>query len=175
MVSIFFSLQIGTDFSSKIHVFFNFLGVMGDLEVEQIIASIFGRRSHPYYKFQRHMYWIPKFKNLNPWLLPTNLPNDALELAKFGVRQMCSVDVESAVEVFDTESIEESLDKTWIVSGQSPDQRMLLSKHPHSSALKIEGPFTIWLRDRQLKYFTLVGEAEPDDKFAGKENIDGNI
>lgn len=147
---------------------------MGDREIEQIIANIFGRRSHPYYKFQRHMYWIPKYVNLNPWLLPKPLPNDALELAKLGVRRMCTVDVESAVDVFDTESIKESLDKTWIVSGQSPDQKMLLSKHSHSSPLKIEGPFTIWLHDRTIKYFTLVGEAEPNDKFAGKEDIDGN-
>lgn len=148
---------------------------MGDMEVEQIIANIFGRRSHPYYKFQRHMYWMTKFKHLNPWLLPNPVPNDALELAKLGVRQMCTVDVESVIEVYDSESIEESLDKTWIVSGQSPDQKMLLSKHSHSLPLKIEGPFTIWLRDRTLKYFTLVGEAESNDKFAGKEDVDGNI
>lgn len=146
---------------------------MGDIEIEQMLANIFGRRSHPYYKFQRHMYWLPKFKNLNPWLLPNPVPNDALELAKLAIRQMCTVDVESAIEIFNTQDVEESLDKTWIVSGQSPEQKLLLSNHSKDSPLKIEGPFTIWLRDRTIKYFTMIGDPEPDDIFAENEDQDG--
>jgi evolutionarily conserved signaling intermediate in Toll pathway len=34
------------------------------------------------------MYWMPKFKNLSPWLLPFELPNDAMELAKLAIRQV---------------------------------------------------------------------------------------
>lgn len=147
---------------------------MPDAELRDLIQNIFGERSHPMYKLWRMMYWMPKFKHLSPWLLPDPVPEDSLELAKLAVRQMCSVDVESAIEVFDTEKVEHSLDKTWIVNGQSPEQKKLLSNHAVESPLKIEGPFDVWLRNRSIKYFTLVGEAEPDEKFAPQGDSDGN-
>lgn len=147
--------------------------VIPDAELRDLIQNIFGERSHPMYKLGRMMYWMPKFKHLSPWLLPDPVPEDALELAKLAVRQMCSVDLESAVEVLNTEKVEDSLDKTWIVSGQSPEQRKLLNKHAIESPLKVEGPFDVWLRNRSIKYFTLVGEAEPDEKFAVEEDSDG--
>ncbi|XP_055324733.1 evolutionarily conserved signaling intermediate in Toll pathway, mitochondrial [Sitodiplosis mosellana] len=146
--------------------------VMPDAEMRDIIQNIFGERSHPMYKLWRQQYWMPKFKYLSPWLLPDPVPNDALELAKLAVRQMCTIDVESAVEVFDTEKVEDSLDKTWIVSGQSPEQKKLLNNHAIESPLKVEGPFDIRLRNRSIKYFTLIGEAEPDENFAPKEDSD---
>lgn len=120
---------------------------MPDAELRDLIQNIFGERSHPMYKLWRMMYWMPKFKHLSPWLLPDPVPEDSLELAKLAVRQMCSVDVESAIEVFDTEKVEHSLDKTWIVNGQSPEQKKLLSNHAVESPLKIEGPFDVWLRN----------------------------
>lgn len=118
-------------------------------------------------------YWMPKFKYLSPWLLPDPVPDDALELAKLAVRQMCSVDYESEIHIYDTEAIEDSLDKTWIVSGQSPEQKKLLHLHALDSPLKVEGPFAIWLRNRSINYFTLIGDAEPDEKFAEEEDADG--
>lgn len=121
------------------------------------------------------MYWMPKVRHLSPWLLPSPVPDDALELAKLAVRQMCSVDVESAIDLFDTESVEESIDKTWIVSGQSPEQKQLLNKHSQDSSLKIEGPFAIWLRNRYINYFTLIGDAEPDENFEPEEDLDGMV
>lgn len=149
------------------------LAVIPDAEIELMIQNIFGNRSHPMYKFWRMMYWMPKFRYLSPWLLPSPVPDDALELAKLAVRQMCTVDPESAVDIFDTENIEESLDKTWIVSGQSPEQRKLLKNHSVDLSLRVKGPFSIQLRNRSINYFTLVGDAEPDDLFADEEDLDG--
>lgn len=149
------------------------LAVMPDSEMEDLIVNIFGKRSHPMYKYGRMLYWMPKFKFLSPWLLPSPVPEDSLELAKLAIRQMCTVDVESTIQVFYTENIEDSLDKTWIVSGQSPEQKNLLKKHSLDSPLCIEGPTDIRLRNRSIKYFTLVGEAEPDEKFAPEEDEDG--
>lgn len=146
---------------------------MPDIEVRDMIQNIFGNRSHPMYKVGRMLYWMPKFKHLSPWLLPDPIPEDSLELAKLAVRQMCTVDVESVVRVLDTDHVENSLDKTWIVSGQSPEQVNLLAKHSASSPLKIEGPFAIWLRNRSINYFTLVGDAEPDENFEAEEDEDG--
>lgn len=149
-----------------------FVAVMPDSEMEDLLANIFGKRSHPMYKYWRMMYWMPKIKFLSPWLLPSPVPDGAFELAKLAVRQMCTVDVESFVDIFDTDSVEESLDKTWIVSGQSPEQKKLLNKHSAESPLKIEGPFAIWLRNRSINYFTLIGDAEPDENFEPEEDLD---
>lgn len=148
---------------------------MPDVEMQDLIQNIFGERSQPMYKLWRQFYWLPKFKHLSPWLLPDPVPEDSLELAKLAVRQMCTVDVESTVTVFDTENVKDSLDKTWIVSGQSPEQKKLLNNHAIDSPLKVEGPFAIQLRNRSIKYFTLVGEAEPDDKFEQREDSDGEF
>lgn len=119
------------------------------------------------------MYWMPKFKNLSPWLLPDPVPNDTLELAKLAIKQMCTVDVQSVVDVFDTKNVADSIDKTWIVSGQSPEQKMLLKRHQPMNALRIEGPHSIWLRNRYMDYFVLMGEAEPDENFEQRTNPDG--
>lgn len=148
---------------------------MPDYELEKLLVSIFGKRGHPTIKFYRMMYWIPKFKHLNPWLLPNPVPEEAFELAKLGVRQMCSVDVESEISVLDTADVEDSLDKTWIVSGQSPEQRKLLREHPADSSLHIQGPFVIWLRNQTITYFTLVGDAVPDEMFEEDIDEDGKL
>lgn len=157
-------------------MFFKFsidLGVFPDYEVEELLLAIFGKYGHATHKFWRMMYWIPKFKHASPWLLPNPVPDDAFELAKLAVRQMCIVDVQSEMEIFQTKDVENSVDDTWIVSGQSPEQRDLLQNHPKGTSIQIEGPFEIWLRDRTLNYFTLVGDAVPDHVFAAEEDPDG--
>lgn len=146
---------------------------MPDTEMEDQIQNIFGRRSHVMYKYWRMMYWMPKFKYLSPWLLPDPVPDDSLELAKLAVRQMCTVDVESAIDIFDTEQVADSIDKTWIVSGQSPEQRKLLRNHSAESSLKVKGPYLLQLRNRSINYFILVGDAEPDENFEAEEDEDG--
>lgn len=146
---------------------------MPDVEFHDTLKRIFGPRSHPMYKLWRMMYWMPKFKNLSPWLLPDPVPNDAFELAKLAVKQMCTIDVETAIEIFDTSDVADSIDKTWIVSGQSPVQKRLLKRHPVGMALRIEGPFFIWLRNRQINYYVLMGEAEPDEHFQDRTDPDG--
>jgi signaling intermediate in Toll pathway protein len=48
------------------------------------------------------------------------VPNDTLELAKMAIARITSVDRLSELTLYDAKEIEESIDKTWIVSGQSP-------------------------------------------------------
>lgn len=134
------------------------LGVIPDYEMEDMLVNIFGRKGHPVRKFWRMMYWMPKFKNLSPWLLPNPVPNDTLELAKLAVNQMCTVDLLSEVKVYETNTLENAIDDTWIVSGISKDQRALLEKHDTTQPLHIEGPFLIWLRNKSVNYFTLRGD-----------------
>lgn len=101
---------------------------------------------------------MPKFKNLSPWIVPNPPPNDAFDLARLAVERMCSVDLQSTINVYQTSDVESAIDDTWIVSGQSTTQKELLSKHKKDSALFIEGPFLIWLRNKSISYFILRGE-----------------
>ncbi|XP_063704428.1 evolutionarily conserved signaling intermediate in Toll pathway, mitochondrial [Culicoides brevitarsis] len=144
-------------------------GVMPDYEMEDMLINIFGRKGFPVRKFWRMMYWMPKFKNASPWLLPNPMPDDILEIARMAVEQMCTVDNNSKVVIYQTKDVEESIDDTWIVSGQSPDQKMLLQKHDVTSALHIEGPFMIWLRDKNVNYYVLKGDPPPPEP---EEDVD---
>lgn len=127
--------------------------------MEDMLLNIFGRRGHPVRKFWRMMYWMPKFKNLAPWVVPNPPPDEAFELAKLAVKRMCSVDLQSKISFYQTSDVVSSIDDTWIVSGQSIDQKELLSKHKKESAVYIEGPFLIWLRNKSISYFILRGDA----------------
>lgn len=118
-------------------------------------------------KFWRMMYWMPKFKNLSPWVVPNPPPNDAFELARLAIERMCSVDLQSMINVYETSVVESAIDHTWIVSGQSVIQQELLRNHKASSAVYIEGPFLIWLRNKSISYFILRG-----DPPASKEDLE---
>ncbi|KAM8707183.1 hypothetical protein ACLKA7_011303 [Drosophila subpalustris] len=137
-------------------------GVMPDYEMEAMLLNVFGKKGHPLRKYWRMMYWMPKFKNLSPWPLPDQVPDDTLEIAKLAVERMCTVDLRSKVNVFETKELKDSLDDTWIVSGMSPEQSKLLKEHSPQKALYIEGPFHIWIRNRRINYFTLRADADAE-------------
>lgn len=137
-------------------------GVMPDYEMEAMLLNVFGRKGHPLRKYWRMMYWMPKFKNLSPWPLPDQVPDDTLEIAKLALERMCTVDLRSKVNVFETKELKDSLDDTWIVSGMSPEQSKLLKEHSRQKALYIEGPFHIWIRNRRINYFTLRADADAE-------------
>ncbi|KAF9424096.1 hypothetical protein HW555_000805 [Spodoptera exigua] len=138
--------------------------VMPDTEMEQMLLNIFGARGIPLRKFWRMMYWMPKFRNLSPWYLPEQLPNDTTELAKLAIQRITSVDPDTKVEVWQTEEIEASLDKTWVVSAQSETQKILLADQPTDDPLVVKGPFNIYLREQVVNYFLLIGKIRPEIK-----------
>lgn len=145
--------------------------------MQLIIMTIFGKNSHPMKKCLRMNYWLHKFNQASPWPLPKPIPNDTLEVAKLAVAQMCSVDLASEITVFDTLEVQDSIDNTWIVSGQSVHQKELLDKQPDDIPLKVEGPSRIYLRDQSVNYFILKADYIPppevktidkDGKFVSK-------
>lgn len=144
---------------------------MPDYEMEAILLNIFGKKGHPVRKFWRMMYWMPKFKNLSPWVVPNPPPNDAFDLARLAVERMCSVDVQSDIRIYQTSEVESAIDDTWIVSGQSKKQRELLAAHTKELALYIEGPHLIWLRNKSITYFVLKGDP-PKEKVLEDQDID---
>lgn len=150
------------------------LGVMPDQEMERMVLNIFGRHGFPTKKLMRMNYWMPKFKNLSPWPLPENIPSSSLEIAKLAVQRMCSVDPASEIETFQTNELQDSIDDTWIVSGQSPMQRELLAKLEERQTVYVEGAFTIWLRKSSINYFILRTDPVPlsEDKLKEREEYD---
>ena len=123
-------------------------------------------------------YWLPKFKNLSPWSLPEVMPNETLELAKLAVARMNSVEPSAEMEVFETKQVADSVDDTWIVSGQSPTQRELLANLPEKQTVYVEGAFPIWLRRTSINYFILRSEpippTEEELKAMAEYDYDGN-
>ena len=99
--------------------------VMPDEEMGDIILNVFGKYATPYKRYCRMMYWMPKFKNLCPWPLPEEMPQDGLELGKLAIRQVLlllstvtkfnfqitSVDPSTRLEILDTADIPDSNDK----------------------------------------------------------------
>lgn len=130
-------------------------GVIPDSETELLLLSIFGRHGQPLEKFWKMMYWMPKFRNLNPWPVPKPIPNDVLELAKLAMVKISSVDVESSVTVMDTRDVKDSIDQTFIVSAMAPKQRELLVQHDNKIPIYVEGPFHIYVATKLVDYFTL--------------------
>lgn len=143
-------------------------GVIPDLETQQMLLNIFGQFGIPLRKFWRMMYWMPKFRHLNPWPTPRPVPTDSLILARLAIEKISSVDAQSVVTVYRTEDVADSVDKTWVVSASSPEQSDLLRRHPENTACYVEGPFKIWVAHMPVDYFILRGDAHvppPDDDF----------
>lgn len=155
-------------------MYYYFLGVIPDWEVEDLLVKRFGTRGHPVRRYWRMMYWMPKFNNLSPWPIPKPAPNDPYELALLAIKRITSIDPESEVNVYKTKDLKESIEDTWIVSGQSPDQKKLVANHPDNIPIYIEGGFRIWLRKQSIIYFILRTEPPPivDEE---AEDEDGNI
>lgn len=136
-------------------------GVIPDDDIQMIIMERFGYRGLPMRKFARMNYWMPKFRYASPWLLPKPVPDDPHQLALLAIERITSVDLQTKIETYYANEVEESLDKTWIVSGQSPKQQELLLKQPKNEALYIDGAFRIWLRNASIAYFVLRADPDP--------------
>ena len=149
--------------------------VLPDEEMGDIILNVFGKYSTPYKRYCRMMYWMPKFKNLSPWPLPQELPNDALELARLAVRQITSVDPTTRIGVINTEEVQDANDKTWIVSGQSSNQEDILANLEAGTPVYVEGAFRVWLRDQQVSYFILRGPPVPRSPEPEMDNDDLSV
>ena len=131
---------------------------MPDEELGELLRNVFGVYSAPFRKYARMCYWMPKFRNLSPYPLPLDMPKDPLELAHFAVdRVLGSVDPLTSITIYDAEKelSEVAIDKTWIVSGISEEQKEMIKELPKDKPLYVEGGFRVWLRETQVTYFIL--------------------
>nr|CAB3515614.1 unnamed protein product [Spodoptera littoralis] len=136
--------------------------VMPDTEMEQMLLNIFGARGIPLRKFWRMMYWMPKFRNLSPWYLPEQLPNDTTELAKLAIQRITSVD--QIPKLKSGRRNRSFIRQDLGVSAQSEAQKILLADQPTDDPLVVKGPFNIYLREQVVNYFLLIGKTRPEIK-----------
>lgn len=76
-----------------------------------------------------------------------------------------------------TGKLDDSLDKTWIVSAQSPSQKELIEEMKPDRPLYVEGSFRVWLRDTSISYFVLRADnpAQYDDDDEDDDPLDISI
>ncbi|XP_047343286.1 evolutionarily conserved signaling intermediate in Toll pathway, mitochondrial [Vespa velutina] len=137
--------------------------IIPDEEIQDILLNIFGKHGRPLKKLWRMLYWMPKFKNLNPWPVPIPVPTDPKILARIAIQKISSVDVTTLISEFETKDIEESIEDTWIISAMSPIQKDLVAQHfklRKDLPMYVEGPFKIWIANQSVDYFILRSDPE---------------
>lgn len=143
-------------------------GVMPNTETEFLLIQIFGRKSYPMLKFLRMKLWFTRFKNINPFPVPRDLPQDPLDLARLGLRHM-EPDLSAKVTVYqmslpsDSTGLEDPT-QPHIVGIQSPDQQAALARHNPSRPVFVEGPFPLWLRNKCVYYHILRADLPPPEE-----------
>ncbi|ESO84758.1 hypothetical protein LOTGIDRAFT_94819, partial [Lottia gigantea] len=136
-------------------------GIIPDQQFGDLLYDRFGETSHVFRKYQRMAYWLPKIKNANPYPVPDTFPDCRIELAKLALNRMC-IDYHNKITVWEThDKEEEATQNTFIASAMSPDQQELISKHPISKPLFVEGYYTTWLRHISQQYFVLRADPQP--------------
>ncbi|XP_072458374.1 evolutionarily conserved signaling intermediate in Toll pathway, mitochondrial isoform X4 [Notamacropus eugenii] len=146
-------------------------GVIPNKETEFLLLQVFGHKSHPMLKYLRLMYWLPRFKNINPFPVPRPLPNDPIDLARHGLERIAA-DLSARVTVYQMPGPEEvgaDPSQPHIVGIQSPDQQAALAQHNPARPVFVEGPFPLWLRDQCLYYHVLRADLLPPEEREDKE------
>ncbi|KAG5260681.1 hypothetical protein AALO_G00295240 [Alosa alosa] len=143
-------------------------GIMPNVETKVLLVQIFGPKGHPVRKYQRLMYWFPKFKHANPFPVPHELPADPVDLARFSLTRIAN-DMDTRVTVYqmpytDITETGEEVQEPHIVGIQSPDQQALLAKHNPSKPVFVEGPYPLWLRRTCVYYYVLKADPVPPEE-----------
>ncbi|XP_054457638.1 evolutionarily conserved signaling intermediate in Toll pathway, mitochondrial [Anoplopoma fimbria] len=143
-------------------------GIMPNMETKVLLVQIFGEKGHPMRKYQRIMYWFPKFKHVNPFPVPQQLPEDPVDLARFSLNRIAN-DRSSEITVYqlactDITESGEQITLPHIVGIQSPSQVELLAKHNPSRPVFVEGPFPLWLRKKCVYYYVLRADPTPPEE-----------
>ncbi|CAL8325503.1 unnamed protein product [Lota lota] len=134
-------------------------GILPNVETKVLLVQIFGEKSHPMRKYQRLMYWFPRFQHTNPFPVPRPLPVDPVDLARLGLARIAN-DLDAKVTVYqmpctDVTETGEEITLPLIVGSQSVEQAELLAKHDPSRPVLVEGPYPLWLRNVCVYYYVL--------------------
>ncbi|KAM3842326.1 evolutionarily conserved signaling intermediate in Toll pathway, mitochondrial [Diretmus argenteus] len=140
-------------------------GIMPNVETKVLLVQVFGEKSHPMRKYQRLMYWFPRFKHTNPFPVPQQLPEDPVDLARLSLTRIAA-DLDAKVTVYqmpcsDIAETGEEITLPHVVGIQSPNQTELLAQHDSSRPVFVEGPFPLWLRKTCVYYYILRADPAP--------------
>ncbi|XP_048344217.1 evolutionarily conserved signaling intermediate in Toll pathway, mitochondrial isoform X1 [Sphaerodactylus townsendi] len=143
-------------------------GVMPNKETLFLLFQIFGKKSHPVRKYQRLLYWFPKFKHINPHPVPDPLPQDPVDLARLSLRRIAA-DLDARITAYQLPHVEvldsgKTIDHPHIIGIQSPDQQSLLARHTPDRPIFVEGPFRLWLKNACVYYYVLRAERLPPEE-----------
>lgn len=69
-------------------------GVCPDYTTYKLLCEVFGKSSFPVQKCIRIAYWFQKFKDIDPYDLKENLPEDSTELCRLAMYRMLGNDAE---------------------------------------------------------------------------------
>ncbi|CAF0743442.1 unnamed protein product [Adineta ricciae] len=149
-------------------------GIAPDLEVVHMLREIFGPWAHPVRRFARFLYWAPKFMNKNPYPIPWELPDSERALAKLALQRMTST-VDMETKIVDIHSASDNSpdvdhpveEHSWLLYTHTPKQTKLVSTLAKDRPIYIEGPFAVYLRKKQMKYFVL--KADPTEEYRKKK------
>ncbi|XP_071965923.1 evolutionarily conserved signaling intermediate in Toll pathway, mitochondrial-like [Antedon mediterranea] len=136
-------------------------GVMPNQMTKEILIATFGRTGGAIKKYRRLMYWFPRFKNINPFPLPRDIPSDPVEVARLGLKRISDYEAEFKVQYLDRKDDSDFVlaedSPEFIATVQSGEQQDMLHDYPRYRPVYVEGPFNLWLRDKKMSYFILRG------------------
>nr|XP_056719668.1 evolutionarily conserved signaling intermediate in Toll pathway, mitochondrial [Euleptes europaea] len=143
-------------------------GVMPNNETKFLLLQIFGAKSHPVRKYQRILYWFPKFKHINPYPVPDPLPQEPMDLAQLSLQRIAA-DLDARITAYQLPHIEvldsgKTIDHPHIIGIQSPEQQSLLARHNPDRPVFVEGPFRLWLKNVCVYYYVLRAELLPPEE-----------
>lgn len=66
--------------------------VIPNSDTYKILNDVFGRKNFPLQKAQRIEYWFTRFKDINPYKLPSPVPTDPIELGSIALQRIAGSD-----------------------------------------------------------------------------------
>ncbi|XP_055500948.1 evolutionarily conserved signaling intermediate in Toll pathway, mitochondrial [Leucoraja erinacea] len=137
-------------------------GVLPSVDTKVLLIEIFGNKSHPLRKYQRILYWFPRFSHANPFPFPRPLPTQPVELAKIALQRTLGYQQAEITVYQHPEEVEDEngqkIHIPHLVGIQNNEQKTLLSHHHPGKPVYVDGPFTVWLGRVSLEYFVLRGD-----------------
>ena len=129
-------------------------GLRPDKDFEKIIIDAFSKKSDVWVKVIRMNFWSMKGRNIDPNPLPEKLPEEAHQKAKVALSRMLE-DPKSIITITNSSRVPQSVDKTWIVFSQSPDQKVIIDRLPEESILYVEEGGEVYVGKDYLTYYLL--------------------
>lgn len=145
-------------------------GLIIDEEMAALAIKIFGDWTHVVRKAKRQLYWLPKFKNANPYPVPSIQALETLsdfEIAMAALERITKcADRESKITVYKSKELEFDEKESWILSAQSTKQKELLKRHRKDVPIFVEGPNFTWIRNKLVNYFVMKTDPLAETKEA---------